>query len=310
MIKIFHNWHLKLLAVLTAIILWFIVIAVENTVYKLPQQISVNIVNLDENLSLDKKLPQVSLYLRTDQDSLRTLTEKDFEAFVDLEDYEAGQFEVPIEVTAKNISAGSILKIEPESAVLKISPVTEKEIEVKINVEGQPAPGYAFVRLEPENAVATIGGAQTIIDELEFVEANLLLDGTETTSIRQNISLTLPEGSESVSDLVVLDPKQVSVTAIIETESNEIELSIFPTFANSEDADIWRERIIIEPPTIKVDGSLSILENLEGVRTEAFEVDNLESGQEIFISLILPEGVTSPTREVRITPAASDTDNE
>lgn len=76
MVKPFYQIHLKILALLTAITLWFIVITVENTVYIFPEQIKMEILNLGKNLNLEASLPDVDVYLRVNKEDLTQVTKK------------------------------------------------------------------------------------------------------------------------------------------------------------------------------------------------------------------------------------------
>ncbi|MCA9374411.1 hypothetical protein KC725_04595, partial [Candidatus Peregrinibacteria bacterium] len=89
--KIFSNIHLKLLALISAIVLWFVVITVENTIYIFPQELEIDVRNLGSNLSLANELPEVKLFLQVSKEELKSLTPDDFNVYIDLGNAQAGE---------------------------------------------------------------------------------------------------------------------------------------------------------------------------------------------------------------------------
>jgi YbbR domain-containing protein len=311
MVKPLYQIHLKILALLAAITLWFIVITVENTVYKFPEQIKVEILNLGKNLNLEASLPDVDVYLRVDKEDLNQVTKNDLEVFIDLMDIEAGEQTVVIEASS-NSALAQVLKVEPQKVKLRISPVTEIEVEVKTTIEGKPAEGYLVESTEIETNKAVISGAQNIIDEIDYVEARLILDGTQTEDIKQNVALSIPESSGISSDLITITPEEMVITVIISSSIQQKKVQIVPKFINENDRVAFENRITISPTEIQIEGDSEKLNNITTVDTSVIEISSLVRNRKVEVSPVPPEGIklVNPDQKFTIELKSNDLGDE
>lgn len=291
MIKPLNNFHLKLLALMAAIILWFIVITVENTVYLFPDDITVEVTNLGKNLSLAGEIPKVKLYLRIDKEDLKTLTKNDFKVFLDLKDAEAGERTVDIEASSTSTNV-KILKVEPESIAITLAPTTEKEVSVKINVEGNPMKGYKVGNVVAQSDKVKISGAKNIIDSIDHVEAQLLLTGTEKSDLNQSVALTFSAADGAPQNLVTIAPDQMVVSAEIFSQLQQKEVVLIPGFKNDADRAIWADRIKITPAKLTIEGEADVLKEINSITTEPFEPGILKSNGSLQVRPNMPKDVS------------------
>mgnify|MGYP002621461720 CR=1 FL=1 len=300
--KIFSNIHLKLLALLSAIVLWFIVITVENTIYVFPQELEIDVRNLSTNLSLANELPEVKLFLQVSKDELKSLTPDDFSIYIDLANAQAGQKSAQVQATA-TAQQVKILKIEPIQVDLKLSPVTEKEVEVEINVIGDPQEGYVVSNVEAGNQTVKVTGAQSLIENIESVQADLLLDGSERGEINQSVMLTLGDEQAIEAGLIQIVPEQIIIRADITSEVSEKEVDIVAGFKNEDDQNLWQNNIELQPQTVVIRGREEDLANITSVETNALEVSALSRAGEIQVGLSLPQGISlvEPDQLITIT---------
>lgn len=302
MIKPLHNIHLKLLALLSAIVLWFVVITVENTVYPFPDPIEVEIINLGSNLSLASNIPDAKLFLRIDKEELKKLTGKEFEVFIDLKNAGAGTNKVKIQATTTSADV-RILQVQPSELDLKLSPTSEKEVAVEINAVGEPLEGYLIEEIGTENEKVKITGAQSIIDTIDHVNAELLLDGTEKTDINQSVMLAFDPDDKVPEGLVQVVPEQIVVKAAITSELKQKKVSVSAGFSNASDRIAWEGNILLNPETVIIQGSDEALGTIELMTTNPFELSTLNRVGSVEVSLSLPEGISLavPNQKIVIT---------
>lgn len=300
--KPFSNLHLKLLALLSAIILWFIVITVENTVYQYPDLMNVEVTNLGANLSLANDVPAARLYLRVDKEVLKTLTENDFEVFIDLKNAEAGTRSVKIQATTTNPEV-RILQVEPSEIELKLSPTSEKEVEVKVNVIGEASDGYMVEEVTAENEMVKITGAQSVIDTINHVNAELLLDGTEKANLKQTVMLAFDKEDKVPEGLVQVVPEQIVLSAVITSELKQKEVPLEPGFANENERTAWENNIRLNPETVLIQGGEEALAAVSELQTKPFEISTLNRVGSVEASIVLPEGVelVDPDQKIVLT---------
>jgi len=300
MIRPFRQFHLKLLALLAAVTLWFVVITVENTVYKFPEKVELKTLNLSKNVSLENALPVVDVYLRVDKEDMKKITKNELDIYLDLSEFEAGERTVPIVAISKSPLA-RVLKTDPSEVRIKISPVIEKEVEVKIVVEGKARDGYKLEKTEILSEKVTVSGAQNVIDMLEYIEGKIILDGTQTENLKQSVQLSVPGNAQVSQQLLTFNPAEVVVEVTIVSELEEKEVMVKPRFFSENDRNSYESKIEMTPSTVKVMAGKEILENLNSLETNPLEISALIRHGSIEIGLSLPEGVSLADPSQKIT---------
>ncbi len=296
MIKIFHNFHLKILSLLAAIIVWFLVVSIGNTVFLLPEEIPVSALNLPKNMSLASELAPIKVYLKTDPDILKTLTKADFEAFVDVSNLAVGEHQVPISIRSLNAQA-SILKIAPQEMLVKLAPSVEKEVGITMTIQGAPAAGYSVETTKADPEKVTIIGAQEMVAKIENVEAILILDGSEKENLTRKISLKLPENLDasniaSFNNSVQIEPEEVSMDVTIAENIKQKVVNVTPQFIKTSDPTLLLSKINISPPTVTISGDPEVLNTINSLDTTAIDAEALlHSTTSQTVQLKIPAGI-------------------
>ena len=83
--KILKNWELKILALVSAIVLWFFVVGIENNSYQFPEQIDIHAVNVPPDMTVTNDLGKATIRIQADQSMIKNLTADDFDISVDLQ---------------------------------------------------------------------------------------------------------------------------------------------------------------------------------------------------------------------------------
>ncbi len=120
-------------------------------------------------------------------------------------------------VTPVNAQSQPVLRVTAEPAAVRIVvPVEQwpgrKEVAVRVNLEGQPGPGYRLstVRVNP-STVVLLGSTDALAQVPGFVETEPFPLADATSELSRRLALKLPEG------VTVLEGNTVNVTASIAT---------------------------------------------------------------------------------------------
>lgn len=118
-------------------------------------------------------------------------------------------------LVAQNAQEQPVQRVELSPAEVRvIVPVEEwpgrKEVAVRVNLDGQPAPGYRLstVRVNP-STVVLLGNAEVLAGVPGFVETEPVALADATSEIQRRLRLRVPE------DVTVLEGDTVDVTATI-----------------------------------------------------------------------------------------------
>lgn len=291
MIRPLNQIHLKILAVLAAIVLWLFVITVENTIYKYPELLEVKVLNKSENLTLMEAVPGAEVFLRVDEETMKTLTQNDFDLFVDLKNLTAGEHTVAIQGKSLD-SAAKILKIEPAEVNIKLSPQAEKEVPVTVKYRGNAGEGFFVSDTSAKSENVKISGAQSTLDRVENVVATVILEGTETGDFNQNVKLELPEDLEIEPGLIKIEPEQISVNIALNAEIREKTVPVKASFVRESDRALYGGKLKIEPAEVTIKGDLNALNQTDYINTEIIEVSALLRNENLSRKLAAPTGIS------------------
>lgn len=296
--RLLNQLNLKILALVSAIILWFIVITVENNVTKFPEELPISVVGQSENFALSTTLPNASLFLKMDATELKQLSSNDIEVFIDLNNLAEGKHSVNLSATV-NGSRSQVLKLEPAKVTVELSSVVTREVPVKLKTVGQQNKDYILKNQEISPEKIKIQGAKSVIDQIKELTALYTFTGLETTDITAEIAVTVE--NIQAEDLIILEPEKVTVTIELESKNAEKEVPLKPKFIRQEDETQFLSRIEINPTSINVKGEGGIIESLTTIETLPIEISILLRNESAPVKLNLPQGVTLVDPDQKIT---------
>jgi YbbR domain-containing protein len=301
--QLMKNWDLKLLALGAAILLWFFVVGIENTVYLFPEEIEVKVLNLGNNIGLASPLPGVKVYVKASPDIIKTLNKNSLHAYVDLNALASGQYDLPVNVSSDNSQIVPLQTVPPTIEV-KLSPIAQKEVPIEVTSIGNPKEGYVLKEIKIVNKTATISAAQNLLDAIDSVKAEVLLDGTETGQINKDIVLTVAGEQGLPVESIKINPEQITATAVIEVAPVEKSVKVTPQYTDAATNPKLLDSIAVNPSEIMVRGDADKLKNLTEIKTVPVSAnDLLKRTIPLEITPILPEGISlsDPSRKITIT---------
>ncbi|MFM9904429.1 MAG: YbbR-like domain-containing protein [Pyrinomonadaceae bacterium] len=205
--KIFlEDWALKLTALVITLALWLGVTGLSTPTTKrltVPLNLSISsdaqIVNvpqqeLDIEISGDKR--------RIDQINRSELT-----ATLDLTDVLPGDRVVslsPDNVFVTLPQGIKLVEVAPSRIAVNLEAVEEKEVEVKVQAKGDPAPGYEVYTSSALPQRIRVRGPASIIKMLDFVQTDVIdITGKKEEFIARQVPVSAPNPKAAVLNTVV-----------------------------------------------------------------------------------------------------------
>jgi len=219
--SLLNNWQLKLLSFFTAGLLWVFVVGIENTVYLFPESLDIKPLDLGKTFSMQEKLTPIKLYIRTEGDIKKTLNKNDFEVSVDLSGKQSGTYNLPVLVSTNNPKI-TIVKVDPAEVKVTVVPIMEKQVKIVAKAKGAPLKGYHLEGIESKISTVKIKAGQSTLDKIQQIDAVITLSGTEDTTFKQTVSLTLPENLGIAPESVTIEPESDELTTNIVTDTPEV----------------------------------------------------------------------------------------
>jgi YbbR domain-containing protein len=172
---LFRNLGLKLLALVIALVVWFVFAAqrrerISERTYRIP----LSLVNIPGQMVIASPLPpSVDVRVRGPFTALRQLDPGKLEAVIDLADTTRGErlyrlapedINVPQEV--------EVLAISPSEIRILLDSMAEKSVPITPNVVGTPAAGFAVEEVAVEPRTARVTGPASLIGPMTQISTD------------------------------------------------------------------------------------------------------------------------------------------
>ena len=271
--NIFDNIGLKLLALLIAFLMWFVVMNYEDGVItKTISGIPVEMIN-GESIIANGNLYNVTdgetveVIVRGPRSIVENLEANDFVASADLSHLSVTNSTTIEVLTNSNIpnSAAKKLSITPvnQYVTLSIEEESEKSIPVRVITTGDAEEGYAPGNPVPTPNMVTVTGPESVLANIVEARAVVDISGAKEDIVKiVNLGCIDGYGSAVQKDNIALSASTVSVNVpIYQTKTVEINVN---TAGKLKDG-YGIKAVNYEPTSIVVAGSPEDLENIDSI---------------------------------------------
>ncbi len=213
------NWQLKLLAILTAMLLWLFVAGTENYVFTLNESVPVQVIHLASDLSLANKLSDVTVKYTSVNGQIKNLGASEFEAAINAKNLREGHHTVKVTVTSINPQI-SVIAAEPAQMDINLEAIITKEIDTKLIVKGNPAQNYQVTKATLSIPKITIKGAQSVLQSINQIKFTINLDGTEKADFSRMLAPVSESDWNVANDAISFKPNKVQANLQIRKLEN------------------------------------------------------------------------------------------
>jgi YbbR domain-containing protein len=224
------------------------------------------------------------------------LSEDNFKAVVDLEDYDEQTGLVPIRVECNKYS-GQIesMKSKSEYASVNIEEMLRKQFVITPVVTGDPEEGYVVGTVSTAENIVRISGAQSAVAEIKRVTAEVSVTGL-SSDVNTSVDLKLyDKNDKQITDTNLIKNISTVAMSVQILATKELPLRFSTSGVPKEGYGISGE-VKANKETVVIAGkatSLSYLNSVD-ITSAAIKVDGADKDLEIEVDLTryLPEGIT------------------
>lgn len=302
--KLTQNLGLKVMALLFASFLWLIVVNVDDPVVSATYtNVPVSVINEQVVTNMgkvyqivdDTQSVRVTVYAK--RSILNKITSKDIVATADLRQMETKTQLVPITATIPEYSGNyQSTEVNPRNLQVEIDAVTKNNFPISISSTGTPRDGYVVGEMTVDPEKIQIGGADSIIGNIQKVEATVNVSGMSKSGVVEADALILYDGNGNPMDQSKLSfnlgAEGISVyVEILSKKSVNLDFAVSGTPAPGYVYSGWSS----VPESVQVCGSKEVLSNLTTIEIPASEIDITGESRrkEVTVDIrpYLPEGV-------------------
>ena len=299
-----NNFGLKLLAVLFAVILWLVVVNIDDP--KLSQRFSASVVieNADYLTGQGKYFEvlddtnTIVFTVTAKRSYLEKLSSTDFKAVANMEnaaiDNETGIGKVPIEVTALRYSSLVTISKATQNLEIALDELAQQQYIITVDTTGTLPDGCALGDVAVSPNLMKVSGPQSVVSRIDHVTANI-----DVTNMNEDVvASVIPVLYDSAGNVIdknnlTLNMSTVTVTVHI-LDIKDVSL-MFNVTGTPADGYAYMD-MEYEPKTIAIKGTAASLNNVTMVNIPESALDisgaREDITQVIDVSEYLPGGVT------------------
>jgi hypothetical protein len=280
-----RNLGLRAIAFLLAIGLWFFVNAGQRGALA-PMRVPISYRALPAGLVIVNQRPDfVQIEVRGPRTLLSLLDPDRMVVRLDLSGVSLGQAVFKIGPEMFNVPRQTdVTRISPSQIVLDIDRIADRQVPIRVSIQGQPAAGYRVVSARANPPAATVRGPSRFVFHIDNVQTSPVeVNGAKADLVQPVI---LPPPSDRVA---VVDPQTVGAAVAISEiitnrEFRELEVEV-------RDTDY---KVRIEPKQINVTvrGPLNQLASLDLRGSVFVTAEDVQPGlHDLPVQIELPDGI-------------------
>lgn len=291
------NWQLKIVCLLLAVILWFIVIAQQNPTSEGSYTVPVVVENLDSRYIATNAPKTVYVRLSGPRNTIINIGPSDIKAYLDLSAVEEGETTVPVRL---ELPAGTELKKQSlSSASLYIDVYTVQEFKITPRLTGRLEENISIesLKLVPEKVI--VSGARRLINKVDQVVIDIPVDDKKKDfSLMAPIHLLQKDGSP-VEGLEVT-PSQSNVKAVLSHNAVTKKVPVNLTTYGAVSPRVRLKNISVLPDILEVRGEAAKVNAIDRIDLIPISVDGLDADKEWRVAVPSQEGILMTPDHVKI----------
>ena len=293
-----NNIGLKILAILFALGLWFLVMNFNDPTQTKSYTTSVDVINQEAILDQGKYYEilsgeTVTFRVSAKRSILEQITGEDFEATADME-YIENNSRVPVTVTPTKYVDNITIPTKTYYMEVSIGKAVSNQFTIVPKTSGTPADGYGVENVTCDVKTVTVYGPEDIVSSIAAVEAILPVDEAND-DVSDEVALTPLDSSGNQVDTTKLDfsRDKVKVTAeLCMVKTVSIKVNTSGTLADG----LTLSSVTAEPSAVVIKGDSRDLNRVSEIEVPG-SVINLSNITDDFettvdINQYLPVGVT------------------
>jgi len=292
--KLSNNTRLKLIALLSAVVLWMYVMAVvdpEET--KLFENIPVNITNLDDLTDKDLVIyPETeitaSIYVTGKLSTIQKMKKDDISVYGQINQPIEGKNEIYLRATP---SQRVTYEFKNSVAIVNLEKIIKENRNIEVEVTGNIKDDIDTIELENLNDGVQVSGPRSLVQEVAKVEAVLDSDD-QVDDFYTTLDLKAIDKKGNIVTGVGLEYTSVNAKVVLLKEKT------VPIKVNFEDEN--EDNYKLSQETVLIKGKKQLIDKIEYITTKTINLANIPQNTIMDIDLDIPKGIICDTKYITV----------
>lgn len=291
-----HNLVAKIVAVVSAIVLWGYVMNDQNPAIESSFTVQVQLRNAPDGYKITQGTPTVKVKVRAARSLFVNSSAEDFKAYVDLKDAENGKHSYKVHVETPQ--GFEVVEENPGSIDVTLDRIIERRVRATINVNGVPAPGVTVAKVNQASSKVVIEGPESAVNEVDRVIGYIGLNGNNDSDFALQVPLTPINVDGREVQGVTVNPTSMYVTVQMARGLRTKIVTVKPALTGSLNGELELVSAKVDPVKIEIAGDEAKTSAVSSLSTEPISLADVTKNMDKTVKLILPDGVTVTNPDV------------
>lgn len=291
-----HNLVAKIVAVVSAIVLWGYVMNDQNPAIESSFTVQVQLRNAPDGYKITQGTPTVKVKVRAARSLFVNSSAEDFKAYVDLKDAENGKHSYKVHVETPQ--GFEVVEENPGSIDVTLDRIIERRVRATINVNGVPAPGVTVAKVNQASSKVVIEGPESAVNEVDRVIGYIGLNGNNDSDFALQVPLTPINADGREVQGVTVNPTSMYVTVQMARGLRTKIVTVKPALTGSLNGELELVSAKVDPVKIEIAGDEAKTSTVSSLSTEPISLADVTKNMDKTVKLILPDGVTVTNPDV------------
>ena len=275
--RIFHrNLPIKIMAILTAIILWFYVMNEQNPAIEATITREVQIVNVPEGAVVSLEKDKVQLKVRALRSFFVSTGTNEFRAQIDAEDLPEGHNMEKVEVILPH--GFELLEVDPPELKVVVDSVVKRTVGVSIVTTGNPADGVTLASVSGDMQQAELVGPRSKVRQVTKVIAYVPLTGHDK-DFTQRVPMLPVDKEGRVIDDVTATPTVLTVDVQLARGLSKKIVTVSPAIVGQLPEGYVLDKVTISPAKIEIAGRKEVIDRIQSIATHDIDLSDIEPAE-------------------------------
>lgn len=288
----------KVVALITAIVLWFIVMNEQNPPADVTYRVPLHVRNVQSDHFVSHDSDMVEVVVRGPRSIVASVPEDEFYAYLDMADLADGYHKVKVHVAVPQ--GVELVGITPDKCDITLDKMVEEKRKVELAYSGVATEGLKIDEVKTDVEKVTIGGPGLVIDRVAKVVAHVDLEQKEEDFSEEAEIVAIDADGNQISGITIT-PNKTEIKGKVISVPIEKTVDVNFQMIGELAPELALKGIKADADTIVISGYRPNVEAISSLKTEPLDLSNIIRSTTLALPIQFPEGISAEKQTITVT---------